>query len=69
MAEYEVIWSCDITADSPEEAAKEALDYILNTDARVFGITDNITKERTIVDLSTYDEPAQTPSNQLELDL
>ena len=69
MAEYEVIWSCDITADSPEEAAKEALDYILNTDARVFGITNNKTKERTIVDLSTYDEPAQTPSNQLELDL
>lgn len=50
MQEYNVEWSAEIDANNPEEAAKEALDYILKG-IRSFVVTDD-KGNNTTIDLS-----------------
>lgn len=40
MKTYKITWSIEISADSPEEAAKEALDSIINGCAKVFEVSE-----------------------------
>jgi hypothetical protein len=35
---YRIIWEVELDADNPLEAAKEALDYIINGEARFFEV-------------------------------
>jgi hypothetical protein len=53
MAQYRIIWSIDIEADSPEQAAHQARQYQLDPDstATVFAVTDADTGQEQVVDL------------------
>lgn len=59
MAEYQVVWEIELSAETPRQAASEALDCILNSDARVFYVTDKAPVERVIVDLAQGDFPVE----------
>lgn len=66
---YLVSWYIETEAETHEEAAKEALDCVINGDARVFEVMDIETKEQKQVDLSAINNTDEELSNQLELDL
>lgn len=52
MADYEVRWVIEISADSPKQAAEEALNIQRSaSDAVVFSVTDQATDKETYVDL------------------
>lgn len=51
--EYFVMWAIDLYASSPEEAAKKALEYIVNGTAKVFEVTqdeDSISEAKELSD-------------------
>lgn len=48
---YSVNWSVEILASSPQEAAEEALESIINGTAPVFEVMDQRTKDITLIDL------------------
>lgn len=54
MKDYKVEWIIDISADSPEEAAKEALKIHRdnNSIATVFAVTDVETGDISVVDIN-----------------
>ena len=66
---YLVGWYIETEAETHEEAAKEALDYVISGNARVFEVMNIETKEQKQVDLSTINNTDEELSNQLELDL
>ncbi len=39
MKPYHIKWEIELSADNPLEAAREALDCIINGDAKVFTVT------------------------------
>ncbi len=49
---YEVIWKATILADSPQNAAIEAIDYIMVGGVRTFEVKEDLTGETELVDLS-----------------
>lgn len=51
---YLVLWSVDINADSPEEAAREALEIQRDSDstATLFEVIETYTGKKTVIDLA-----------------
>ena len=64
MPDFLVTWSIDITADTPEEAARKALAYMRAKDstANVFDVFDGV-GEPVRVDLQELDEATAEGAN------
>ena len=52
MREYIVKWDIEVIASSPEQAAREALDSIINGSAKIFSVRDStMKKKKVLIDL------------------
>lgn len=57
MPEYRVKWDIDVTADTPQEAAKIAQDIMQDkgSSATVFDVIDMVTEVEVMLDVADYD--------------
>jgi acetyl-CoA acetyltransferase len=57
--EYQVEWQIEVSANTPLQAAQEALSCITTGDSKVFSVTDTNTMERVLIDLTQGDFPVE----------